>query len=117
MCSLEELGGSTEDARPVPPTRKPRANKTAPKVEEPPTPSTEALLNTEPAGKNGKHPSWAGEHKVFCKRVEEMGWSYEQVAKMAENDGHPRPSQMARDERVRLLAYLEDQLLQKWEGA
>lgn len=117
MCSLEELGGSTEEAKPAAPKRKPRAKKAAPKAEEPPAPSTEAMVETEPAGKNGKHPSWMAAHKHFCQRIEEMGWKYEEVAAMCERDGHKRPSQMTDKERTIVMNYLEDKLLKKWEEA
>ena len=118
LCSLEELGSNTEEAKPAPaPKRKPRAKKAAPKAEEPPAPSTEAMVETEPAGKNGKHPSWMAAHTGFILRVEEMGWKYEEVAAMCERDGHKRPSQMTDKERTIVMNYLEDKLLKKWEEA
>ena len=126
MCSLEELGGGTEEAKPAPaPKRKPRAKKAAapkpepkpePKAEEPAAPSTEAMGETQPAGKNGKHPSWAGEYKSFIVQVNELGWSYDEVAKMAQEDGHLRPSQMDTAQRRTLLNYLEDKVNRRWDG-
>jgi outer membrane biosynthesis protein TonB len=124
MCSLEELGDNTEEAKPAPaPKRKPRAKKEAapkpepkPKAEEPAAPSTEAMVETQPAGKNGKHPSWEKEYKGFIVQVNELGWSYEEVAKLAQEDGHLRPSQMDTAQRRKLLNYLEDKVNRRWDG-
>lgn len=126
LCSLEELGSNTEEAKPAPaPKRKPRAKKAAapkpepkpePKAEEPAPPSTEAMVETQPAGKNGKHPSWEKEYKGFIVQVNELGWSYEEVAKLAQEDGHLRPSQMDTAQRRTLLNFLEDKVNRRWDG-
>ena len=106
MCSLEELGGDINDTpKSAPPKRKPRAKKVAePKPEPAPEP-----MQVEPAGKNGKHPSWIEEYKWWIPQIIDLGYSgLDEVSEMCENDGHPRPSQMTSAERARLLDYLKD---------
>ena len=106
MCSLEELGGDINDTpKSSPPKRKPRAKKVAePKPEPAPEP-----MQVEPAGKNGKHPSWIEEYKWWIPQIIDLGYSgLDEVSEMCENDGHPRPSHMTSAERARLLDYLKD---------
>ena len=105
MCSLEELGGDIEDTpKSSPPKRKPRAKKAA----EPPPPPPPEPAQVEPAGKNGKHPSWIKEYKWFITELRTLGYGLDEVSEMCENDGHPRPSQMDTAQRARVLAYLKD---------
>lgn len=105
MCSLEELGGDIEDApKSSPPKRKPRAKKAA----EPPPPPPPEPAQVEPAGKNGKHPSWINEYKWFITELRALGYGLDEVSEMCENDGHPRPSQMDTAQRARVLEYLKD---------
>jgi hypothetical protein len=105
MCSLEELGGDISDTpKSSPPKRKPRAKKVAePKPEPAPEPA-----QVEPAGKNGKHPSWIQEYKWWIPELTKLGYGLDEVSEMCENDGHPRPSQMTSAERARVLDYLKD---------
>lgn len=118
MCSLEELGGDIEDTpKSSPPKRKPRAKKAA---EPPPPPPSKSVLppapaRVEPAGKNGKHPSWIKEFKWWIPKLNDLGWSLDEASKMAEDDGHPRPSQMTSAQRAAFMAYLEDKVLQKYK--
>jgi len=120
MCSLEELGGDISDTpKSSPPKRKPRAKKAVEPPPPPPPPSESVLppapTKVEPAGKNGKHPSWIQEYKWWIPKLNELGWSLDEASKMAEDDGHPRPSQMTSAQRATFMAYLEDKVLERYK--
>lgn len=107
LTSLEELGGDINDTpKSSPPKRQQK------KVEPPPPPPSESVLpapqQVEPAGKNGKHPSWIKEYKWWIPKITKLGYGLDEVSEMCENDGHPRPSQMTSAQRARLFDYLED---------
>jgi len=90
-----------DDAERESPNSKPkRSRKKTPALPPPADPPIERVTLQ-------RSPDWEDHQKAFCAALTDIGFRYEAVCELCENLGRPRPSQMDKTQRLKLMTYLK----------